>query len=38
VPTLAKTKDQCLVKVIGFDKYGVKVGSDKSDNTFTIEK
>jgi uncharacterized delta-60 repeat protein len=38
VPTLAKTKDQCLVNVIGYDKYGVKVGSDKSDNTFTIEK
>jgi uncharacterized delta-60 repeat protein len=38
VPIVAKTKDQCLVKVIGYDKYGVIVGSDKSDNTFTIEK
>jgi hypothetical protein len=37
VPALTKNKKNCLVKVIGYDNKGKKVGSDKSDSPFTIE-
>jgi len=37
VPTPLGNKKQSLVKVIGYNADGVKVGSDKSDNPFTIE-
>jgi hypothetical protein len=37
VPTPPKNKTKCLVKVIGYDASGKKVGADKSDSTFTIE-
>jgi hypothetical protein len=35
IPTANKTK--CLVKVIGYNASGMKVGEDNSDATFTIE-
>ena len=37
VPTPPKNKKMCLVKVIGYDDSGTKVGADRSDSTFTIE-
>lgn len=37
VPTVPKNKKKCLVKVIGYDDSGNKVGADRSDQTFTIE-
>lgn len=37
VPTPANNKKNCLVKVIGYNASGVKVGEDTSDSTFTIE-
>jgi hypothetical protein len=37
VPAPLSNKSHCLVKVVGFDANGFKVGSDKSDNPFTIE-
>jgi hypothetical protein len=37
VPTLSNNKTKCLVKVIGFNSSGTKVGEDTSDSTFTIE-
>jgi hypothetical protein len=36
-PTPKKNKTKCLVKVIGYDASGNKVGTDSSDATFTIE-
>jgi len=36
VPTPANNKTKCLVKVIGYDDSGEKVGADKSNSTFTI--
>jgi hypothetical protein len=37
VPAPPKNKTKCLVKVIGYDASGKKVGADNSDSTFTIE-
>jgi hypothetical protein len=37
VPILSNNKKNCLVKVIGFNSSGTKVGEDISDSTFTIE-
>jgi hypothetical protein len=37
VPILSNNKRECLVKVIGFNSSGTKVGEDTSDATFTIE-
>jgi hypothetical protein len=37
VPTLARNKKKCRVKVIGYDETGVKLDSDISDSPFTIE-
>jgi hypothetical protein len=37
VPTLSNNKTTCLVKVMGFNSSGTKVGEDISDSTFTIE-
>jgi len=37
VATPSKNKKECLVKVIGYDGSDKKVGTDKSDSTFTIE-
>ena len=37
VPAPANNKNKCLVKVIGYDAAGMKVGEDGSDRTFTIE-
>ena len=37
VPKLAKTKKQCLVKVVGYNSARQVVGSDRSDSPFTIE-
>jgi predicted small secreted protein len=37
VPALQNNKKACLVRVTGYDDSGVKVGSDKSDDPFTIE-
>jgi hypothetical protein len=37
VPKTSKNKKKCLVKVVGFDANGKKVGGDKSDAPFTIE-
>ena len=37
VPALLNNKNGCLVKVIGFNSSGTKVGEDTSDATFTIE-
>jgi hypothetical protein len=37
VPTPKKNVAQCLVMVIGYDTAGKKVGSDKSDGTYTIQ-
>jgi hypothetical protein len=36
IPTLAKTKTTCLVKITGYNSNGRKVGVDKSDAPFTI--
>jgi hypothetical protein len=36
VPIPPKDKKKCLVKVIGYDGWGEKVGVDKSDAPFTI--
>jgi hypothetical protein len=36
VPTFTKNKTNCLIKVVGYDASGVKVGADKSDSPFTI--
>ncbi len=36
-PLLTKNKTKCLVKVVGFNDKGKKVGADKSDSPFTIE-
>jgi len=36
VPDVPKTKSKCRVKVVLKDKKGVKVGSDTSDDDFTI--
>ena len=37
VPVPSNNKTSCLVKVIGFDSSGKKVGEDISDSAFTIE-
>jgi len=37
VPTPSENKTKCLVKVIGYEASGKKIGADKSDSTFTIE-
>ena len=37
VPAAAVNKDKCLVKVIGYDKLGKKLGEDRSDALFSIE-
>jgi hypothetical protein len=37
VPIPNNNKKNCLVKVIGFNSSGTKVGEDISDSTFTIE-
>jgi hypothetical protein len=37
VPKPNNNKTNCLVKVIGFNSSGTKVGEDISDSTFTIE-
>jgi hypothetical protein len=37
VPIPNNNKKNCLVKVIGFNAGGTKVGEDMSDSTFTIE-
>ncbi len=37
VPTPPKNKTRCLVKVMGHDASGKKVGADRSNSTFTIE-
>jgi len=37
VPKPLGNKRQCLVRVTGYDATGTKVGSDRSDSTFTIE-
>jgi len=37
VPTPPKNKTKCLVKVIGYNGSGKKVGADDSDAPFTIE-
>jgi len=37
VPTPLKTKNKCLVKVIGYSASGKKLGADRSDLPFTIE-
>jgi hypothetical protein len=37
VPTPPKNKTKCLVKVIGYNASGKKVGADSSDAPFTIE-
>ena len=36
-PLLKKNKTKCLVKVVGLNKKGEKVGSDRSDGPFKIE-
>ena len=37
VPTFfTKNQTNCLIKVVGYDASGAKVGADKSDGTFTI--
>lgn len=36
-PMPAKTKDKCLMKVIAFNQFNVKLGTDTSDLSFTIE-
>jgi hypothetical protein len=35
--TSCNRKDACLIKVKGYDAYGVKIGADVSDKPFTIE-
>ncbi len=37
VPVPKENKPVCLVKVVGFDEIGNRVGADKSDYPFTIE-
>ena len=37
VPKPANNRTQCLVKAVGFNGSGIKVGADKSDAPFTIE-
>ena len=37
VPTPPGNKRKCLVRVVGYDESGKKLGSDKSDGLFTIE-
>jgi hypothetical protein len=37
VPTLARNKKKCRVKVIGYDETGAKLASDISDSPFTLE-
>jgi hypothetical protein len=37
VPAPIANKNKCLVKVIGYDASGMKLGEDRSDKTFTIE-
>ena len=37
IPMLAGNKTKCLVKVVGFNENGLKVGMDKSDGIFKIE-
>ena len=37
VPVPASNKNLCFVQVIGYNSNNVKVGTDKSDNPFTIE-
>ena len=36
VPTFTKNMTNCLIKVVGYDASGAKVGADTSDETFTI--
>jgi hypothetical protein len=36
-PMPAKTKDKCLMKVIAFNQFNVKIGTDISDATFTVQ-
>jgi len=36
VPPQAATSSACLVRVVGFDADGIRVGNDRSDNTFTV--
>jgi hypothetical protein len=37
VPVPTSNKKQCLLKVVGYDGFGRKVGADGSDKPFTIE-
>jgi hypothetical protein len=37
VPLQADNKRKSLIKIVGFDSNNVRIGSDKSDTTFTIE-
>ncbi|HKZ56892.1 MAG TPA: FG-GAP-like repeat-containing protein, partial [Thermodesulfovibrionales bacterium] len=37
LPIPANNKTKCLMKVIGYDALGVRLGEDISDNPFTIE-
>jgi hypothetical protein len=37
VPPITKNSKKCLVKVIGYDNKGTKIGADKSDGLFMIE-
>ena len=37
IPTPTANKTNCLVKVIGYSSFGVQVGEDLSDTTFTVE-
>jgi hypothetical protein len=37
VPIPKNNKKKCLVKVIGYNAVGTKMGEDRSDDTFTIE-
>lgn len=36
-PVPTKNKNKCLVKIIGYNDNGVKIGADKSDAPFAIE-
>ena len=37
IPLFRKNKTGCLSKIKAYNAYGTKIGSDKSDGTFTIE-
>lgn len=36
LPALIENKNKCLMKIIGYDALGIKVGEDTTDSTFTI--